>query len=172
MEDNIIGYDLNTPAKDGMDNITTALRELLNKYPSLGINDEITFQVLDATTGKAMFPTSSVAIIQEVEDVTEHVTQTCIYSFLVVYRASGLNENKKANVKEWLDNLGRWLQKETISINGTDYKLKSYPTLTSNREFTKIARTSQSYLYNTTEDKSEDWAISIQATYTNEFDRD
>jgi len=167
-EQKILGYDYSMPYADGTDNVTTALRELLNSYPELSTSDEITFSVLDTDSGKAMFPTSSVAILNEIEDVTGHVEQTCVYPFMVIYRVSGLTENRKANVKEWLDNLGRWLEKQEVNGN----VIESYPTLTKGKEFTKIARTSQGYLYNTSEDKVEDWAISIQATYTNEFDRD
>lgn len=167
-EEKILGYDYSMPYADGTDNVTTALRELLNSYPELSASDEITFSVLDTDSGKAMFPASSVAILKEIEDVTGHVAQTCIYPFIVLYRTSGLTENRKAAVKEWLDNLGRWIEKQEVNGN----KLESYPVLSGNREIKKIARTSQSYLYNTNEDKVEDWAISIQAIYTNEFDRD
>lgn len=168
----IVGYDYSIPRADGMDNVTTALRELLNSYPGLSSTDEITFSVLETDSGKAMFPTSSVAILNEKKDITSHVTQTCIYPFLLVYRTSGLSENRKANVKEWLDTLGKWLEKQKVTIDNVEYQLDDYPDLTGDREFTKIARTSQSHLYNTTEDKVEDWAISIQATYKNEYDID
>lgn len=166
-EQKILGYDYSMPYADGTDNITRALRELLNSYPELSASDEITFSVLNADSGKAMFPISSVAILSEKEDITGHVEQTCVYPFMVIYRTSGLTENRKANVKEWLDNLGRWLEKQEVKGN----ILNNYPALTGDMEFKKIARTSQGYLYNTNEDKVEDWAISIQATYTNEFDR-
>lgn len=166
-EQKILRYDYSMPYADGTDNITTALRELLNSYPELSASDEITFSVLNTDSGKAMFPTSSVAVTNEIIDITGHVEQTCAYAFIVLYRTSGLTENRKANVKEWLDNLGKWLERQEVKGN----ILESYPTLSSGMEFKTIARTSQAYLYNTSEDKVEDWGISIQATYKNEFDR-
>lgn len=167
-EQTIIGFDYNLPSANGTDNITSALLDLLNDFPSLPDGDEIIFSMLSADSGKAMFPTSSVAIADETEDITGHVTQTCIYPFLVIFRSKGYNsETRKANVKELLDDLGRWLEKQEVDGE----KLTEYPALLGDREFLKITRSSQSYLYGTSEDKTEDWAISIKATYRNEFDR-
>lgn len=163
----ILGYDFNIPSQDGTDNVTTALRELLNSFPLLEDDEEIAYNTLENDSGIGMFPTSSVAILTEKESVTGHVTQVCAYPFVVVARSKGLNENRKANQKEWLDDLGRWLEKQEVK----GYKLEKYPYLTETKKFEKISRASQSYLYGTGEDKSEDWAISIQATYKNEFDR-
>lgn len=171
-EQKIVGYDLNIPNADGTDNVTTALRTLVNDYPGLSAGDEIEFGVLEVDSGRAMFPTSSVAILSEKEDITGHVEQKCAYPFLLIYRTKGANENRKAAIKEWLDNFGRWLEKQEIVISGQTYKLDKYPALKGDREFLSISRQTQSYLYGTDEDKTEDWAISIQALYRNEFDRD
>lgn len=156
----IIGYDYDTILADGSDNITQTLMTLLNQYP--GMESEtakyIDFQLLDTVSGIAMFPSPSVAILTENESITGRVRQTCSYGFTVVYRTRTSNPNKE-RVKEWLDNLGRWIEKT------------EYPKLNGGKEFVKIARTTQAYLYGTTEDKAEDWAISLQATYSNEFDK-
>ena len=96
--------------------------------------------------------------------------QTCEYPFIVIYRASGLTESRKEKVKEWLDNLGRWLERQTVVINGTEYKLNDYPNLTRGRTFKNIQRVTPSYLDSINENKAENWAINIVATYKNEFD--
>lgn len=171
-EQKIVGYDYTMPYADGTDNVTTALMNLLNSYPGLDENDEITFSTLEVNSGKAMFPVSSVMILSEKKSITGHVTQTCAYPFVLIYRASGISEIRKAKIKEWLDNLGRWLSMQPVNINNEVYKLNSYPELSGEREFEKISSTSQGYLYGVTEDKAEDWAISIQATYKNEYDID
>lgn len=168
MAGKILRYDFDTLSADGSDNLTQTLRNLLNEYPFLSRRDIIEFQVLDTTKGIAMFPNPSVAILTEKEDVIGHVTQTCAYAFTVVYRTRSTN---KEYVKEWLDNLGRWLEKQAINKDDYEYKLERYPALAEGKEFIKIARSTQSYLYGTTEDKADDWAISMQATYRNEFDR-
>ena len=152
----IIKYDYDIVTADGSDNLTQAIMKLLNEFPQL--DGEIEFQTLDTTKGKAMFPNPSVAILTENESVTGHVRQMCAYAFTVVYRTRTTATNKE-KIKEWLDNLGRWLEHT------------KYPALEGEKEFKKIERTSQSYLYGETTDKAQDWAISLQATYTNEFDR-
>ena len=160
MVDKILKYDFDAISADGSDSVTQSLLELLNSYHGL---DDISikfieFQLLGANKGIAMYANPSVAILTEKESITGHVTQTCAYAFTVVFRISPTQQGKE-KIKEWLDNLGRWLE-ET-----------EYPALADGKKFLKISRTTQAYLYNTTEDKAEDWAISIQATYHNEFDR-
>lgn len=158
-------YDL-----DGQEVISTALMDLLNSYPNL-MGDEFKYATLADSKGKAIFPTSGSAIREEIRDVTGHVEQTCDYPFIVIYRASGLTESRKEKVKEWLDNLGRWLEKQPIIINDSEYVLDEYPTLTRGRKFQSIKRTSVAYLDSLNEDKAENWAINITATYKNEFDQ-
>lgn len=167
MEDNKeVVYDL-----DGQEVISTALMDLINQYPGLTQGDFVQYATLESSKGKAVFPISGSAIKSEVQDITGHVEQTCDYPFIVIYRASGLSESRKEKVKEWLDNLGRWLEKQTIVINKTEYHLEEYPLLTRGRDFQKIRRVSPSYLDSINDDKAENWAINITATYTNEFDR-
>lgn len=164
-ENNIIGYDL-----DAFDEITEALRSFLNTYPDLQ-GDEISFATLGEESGIAMFPTNSAAIRKEVESITGHVTQECQYPFFILYRAGGLSENRKANVKEWLDKLGRWLEKQPVKINGNIEVITDYPKLTEAREIKSIRRQSPAYLDSINENMSENWMISLNVTYSNEFDR-
>lgn len=164
-------YDYSTPQPNGEDNITKAIKELLNEFPRLSNSDIVEFQNMDATSGKAFYPTNSVAILREVDDITDHVTQTCAYNFLFIYRASGMNEKRRQAVKEWLDSLGRWLEKDTITVDSESYRLEDYPELADSKEFKSFKRQSQAYLYATNDNKVEDWGIMIQALYTNEFDR-
>ncbi len=156
---------------DGYDVVTAALRELINQYPNLSEGDEISFSMLGEDSGKAMFPVSGGVIETEKEDITGHVTQVCLYPFYVIYRAGGLTENRKASVKEWLDNLGKWLEKQPIRVNEESYVLKEYPPLTEDRKFLSINRQSPGYLDSTNENQTENWAIYISARYQNEFER-
>lgn len=165
MADKEVRYDI-----DGQEVVSTALMDLINKYPGLTQGEYIQYATLGDSKGKAVFPTSGSAIKKEIKDVTGHVEQTCDYPFIVIYRASGLSESRKEKVKEWLDNLGRWLEKQPIIVNGKEYQLEEYPTLTRGRKFKRIQRVSPSYLDSINEDKAENWAINITATYTNEYD--
>lgn len=164
MADKEIRYDI-----ESFDIVTQALRELINQFPLLG-SDEIAFSVLKAEGGKAMFPTSGAVIQSEIEDVTGNVEQHCLYPFTIVYRGAGLSENRKADVKEWLDTLGKWLERQPITVKGATQKLESYPELTGNRKFEKIERMSPAYLFEVSDDKVEDWLISIQAKYINTYE--
>lgn len=154
---------------DGYDAVTSALRELLNQYPALSDNDEIAFASLGEDSGKAMFPISGAAVETEKTSVTGKVTEVCLYPFYVIYRAAGLSENRKATVKEWLDNLGKWLEQKKVLINGTEYQLKKLPPLTDGREFLSISRQTPAYLDTVNENQSENWAIYISARYQYEY---
>lgn len=163
-EEKQVRYDI-----DGYDTVTSALRGLLNQYPGLAENDEIAFASLDEDSGKAMFPTSGAVIETERRSVTGKVTEVCLYPFYVIYRASGLSENRKAKVKEWLDNLGKWLEQKKVLIDGTEYKLSEYPPLTDGRKFLSIERQTPAYLDTVNENQSENWAIYISARYQYEY---
>lgn len=159
-----VKYDI-----DGYEAVTSALRELLNQYPALSENDEIAFSTLGEDSGKAMYPVSGSVIETEKRSITGKVTKVCLYPFYIIYRASGLNENRKAKVKEWLDTLGKWLEQQTVIIDEKEYRLDELPPLTDDRKFLSIERQSPSYLDTVNENKSENWAIYITARYQYEY---
>lgn len=164
MAEKQVKYDV-----DGYDAVTSALRELLNQYPGLERGEEITFSVLEETSGIGMFPVSGAVVENEKRSVTGKVTEVCLYPFYIIYRASGLNENRKARVKEWLDTLGKWLEQKKVLIDGEEYALSELPPLTDGRKFLSISRQTPAYLDNANEDKTEDWAIYISARYQYEY---
>lgn len=165
MAEEQIRYDV-----EGYDAITAALRELLNQYPGLQqTGDEISFSTLGEDSGKTMYPISGAVIEREQRFILGDVRQVCQYPFHVIYRAAGLSENRKAAVKEWLDNLGRWLEGQSVKINGVEYRMEEYPALSDNRRFISISRQTPAYLSAINENNSEDWVIYILARYTNEF---
>jgi len=161
--------DINKYDLGGYEAVTRALWDLLDSFPALD-GDEFLFAEIDAEKGKAFIPISGAKILRETRDVTDHVTQQCAYPFMVIYKAAGLSENNKANVKEWLDTLARWLAKEPVTIKGSDYKLDDYPPLTGNREMKRIECTSPSYLASVNTENVEQWEIMLQAIYNNEYD--
>lgn len=161
-----VRYDLN-----GIPVITDALISLLNEYPGLTDMDEITFADLDEDGGITIVPISGAVIETEKTDITDHVTQVCLYPFYVIYREKDLSERRKIKTKEWLDNLGMWLERQIVTINNTEYQLEEYPDLTGDRKFLSIERQSPAYLDKNEEDATEDWVIYISARYQNEFNR-
>lgn len=165
MADKKVEYDI-----DGYDVVTDALITLINQYPALE-EDCITFSTLGEDCGKSMFPVTGAVVESTKESITGHVTQVCLYPFYIIYREAGLSEQNKANVKEWLDNLGKWLEKKKVLINNSEYQLEEYPTLTGERKFLEISRQTPGYLDNTSENMVENWAIHISARYQYEYDK-
>lgn len=121
--------------------------------PAFSDGDEITFSTLNENDGKAMFPVSGAIIETEKESITGHVNQVCLYPFYVIYRQALLTENRKADIKEWLDTLGKWLEMQPVTINGENCTLSEYPPLTGNREFLSIDRQTPAYLDSTNDNK-------------------
>lgn len=156
---------------EGYDLITSALMSLVNSYPGLEEGEEFSFAQLNDDEGIAIFPSTGAFIYEEKESITGHVTQMCQYPFTVVYRASGLNQNRKINAKEWLDTFGRWIEKKTVTIDGVEYTLESWPELTENRKIREMYRQTPSYLLDVPDNKSENWIEEIIIRYRAEFDR-
>lgn len=164
MADKTVRYDI-----DGYEAVTSALRVLLNKFPLLEHGEEITFSSLEEESGIALFPVSGAIVETEKRSVTGKVTEVCLYPFFVVYRASGLSENRKAKVKEWLDSLGMWLEQKDIVVDTERYVLNELPPLTDGRKFLSIDRQTPAYMDNSNEDRTEDWVIYISARYQYEY---
>lgn len=146
------------------DIITTMLYDLINDFPLLSSGDSFSFSVLSEDRGKAFFPSSGAIIESNIEDVLGGIEQICNYPFTVVYRAAGLDETRRAQIKEWLDNLGRWLEGQTITSQSASYKIE-YPELTGDRKILSIRRTTPAYLDSINANKSENWAIAISLRY-------
>jgi hypothetical protein len=160
-------YDL-----DGHESVTLAILDVVNQYPGLLDGDSIKFGIPDEDNGKAMTPISSGIIATEREDVTGRVVQICNYPFYVVSRTGALSNALKISAKEWLDDLGKWLEKQAIVVNGETFKLDEYPQLTGAREFISIERQTPAFLETMQEGQIENWSIYITAQYRNEFLKD
>lgn len=153
------------------DLLTPAIRDLMDSYPGLDEGEKFSFGQLDESYGKAIFPTTGAIVQYQKESITGHVEKMCLYPYTVVYRASGLTQGRKVNVKEWMDMLGRWLEKQPVKIGDTVYQLSDYPELAGDSDkIEEIARQTPAYLAATNADMSEDWVMNIQARYWIEYD--
>lgn len=150
--------------------LSGVLLNLLNAYPGLE-GKSILFSSLDATYGLGFFPTSGAALLSNTESITGKVTQICSYPFAVVYRAAFKAGGRKLNAKEFLDNLGRWLERQEITINGVKYKLDGYPALAEGQKIKQITRTNPAHLDATYNDGVEDWVISLTLRYENIYNK-
>ena len=157
---------------DGTDAVSKVLITLLNTFPGLTSGMSVQFATLEDKSGIGFFPTSGAALLKDTESITGHVSQVCLYTFNVIYRAAPKTEAQRMRIKEFLDMLGKWLEKQEIKIGTSVYQIQDYPPLTSgNRKIKSITRSSAAYLYAANQDKVEDWLITIQLKYDNEFDK-
>ena len=164
MADNVV-YDV-----EGYEALTPAIMDLINQYPGLD-GKTFAFSKLSDKGGLAMFPNSGAVVNLQRISITGKVYQECVYPFFLYYRAAGLSENRKATLKEWLDNLGRWLERQPVKIGNETYTLENYPELTQDRKIIYFQRQSPAYLGGVSEDKTEDWVIAINLRYSNSFIR-
>lgn len=157
---------------DGADAMSSVLLGLLNQFPGLiDGNKIVVFTMMTETSGIGFYPVSGPAVQNDNEDVTGHVKQVCVYPFSVVYRSAPKSEKQRIRIKEFLDALGRWLERQPVMISDVEQQLTSYPTLTTGRRIKSISRTSPAYLNAAYQDGIEDWIIGAQMIYENEFDR-
>lgn len=156
---------------DGYEIVTNAIKDLLNSFPMLGIDETIRFSTLGEDSGISFYPVSGAVIATETTSVTGKVNQLCNYPFYIVYRTAADGQNAKISIKEWLDSLGKWLEKQPILVAGETEQLTEYPTLTGGREITEIARQTPAFLNETNSENVQDWVISLALKYRNIFYR-
>ena len=157
---------------DGTDAVSRVILNLLNTFPGLSQSQSVLFATLEETSGIGFFPISGAAYLSDKEDISGHVRQVCLYPFNVVYRAAPKSEKQRMRIKEFLDLLGKWLEKQPITVNNIAHQLTDYPELSSgNRVIKSINRSTPAYINAAYQDGIEDWMISIRLTYENEFNR-
>lgn len=156
---------------DGFETLTSAIMDTINTYPGLDDGERFTFSTIPNEEGLTVIAATGALIVDHHESITDHVWETCNYPFTVLYRASGLNEKRKIAAKEWLDTLAKWLQRQTVTIDGNTYQLRKWPMLSGDRRIKTIMQQSPAYLASMNEDKSENWIMNMAIQYYNEYDR-
>lgn len=154
----------------GYDLLTEAVRTLLNQYPGLFSDEIIKFEELEKEYGIAFSADGGALIMNEKVSITDHVVQECQYPFFVVYRLDGKNETHKLEVQRFLDNMGKWLCKELVTLDGVEHRLKAYPPLSGERNIARIT-VMNSYGLAPSEDGTQDWVLPVTVQYKKEFDR-
>lgn len=152
----------------GFDILTRAIKDLLNEFPGLD-GQKIYFEELGEESGLAFSSDAGALVMAERRSITNYITQTCQYPFLVIYRTTATREFQKINVSAFLDMLGKWICKEPVEIDGVTYQLSKYPELSSGRKITRITR-DNSYGSALNENKTQDWILPVSVQYTNEFE--
>lgn len=151
--------------------VTEALKDMLNQYPGLLDGEKILFSTLSDTTGISFYPVTGAVISEERTSVTGKVRQLCNYTFCVVYRTTAVASAVKTDIKEFLDDICNWLERQPVVIDGEPYQLEAYPKLTGGREIKRIMRQSMAYLDKVYEDNTQDWVCKLSLEYKNIFYR-
>lgn len=154
---------------DGEETLSRTLVDLLNTFPGMN-GRKVCFSTLGNDAGIGFFPLSGAVVTREEKDITGTVHQTCQYPFLLIYRSAPQNEIAKIRIKEFLDTIGKWVERQTVSIDGKQFLLENYPELEGNRKIKSVARTTPAYLDSVTDDGIEDWSVSVTCIYTNQFE--
>lgn len=161
MEAKPIGADVS-----GYEIMTNAVLKLLNSFPGLN-GREIYFEELQETSGIAFSANSGALVMAERRSITDHVRQTCQFPFYLIYRTDGPDEYRKLKVQQFFDEIGKWICKEPVEINGQVYRA-IYPPLSGSRKIIRITR-NNSYGLEPGENKVQDWLMPVTVEYTNEF---
>lgn len=151
----------------GFDVLKQAVLSLLNQYPALDGRD-FSFSGLADDGGMSMEPESGALVYTERKFIDGSVKQECQFPFYAIYRSGASSEYLKLNVITFLDNLGAWLCKEKVTIDGVAHQLAQYPALTGGRKITDITRFN-SYGLEPNENGTQDWVLPVTVNYTHEF---
>lgn len=166
MEDNKpIGKDA-----DGKDILADAIKTLLNQYPGLHDGEKIKYEELGTDSGIAFYADAGALIYSEKEDVCGTMHQVCQYPLIVVYRTASDKERQKLSVQRFLDNLGKWICREPVAVDGIETRLSAFPELSRGRVIKRITR-DNSYGTEPQANGVQDWLLPITVKYEYDWEK-
>ena len=154
---------------DGKDILADAMKLLLNQYPGLYDGETIKYEELGTDSGIAFFADAGALIYSEKEDVCGMMHQVCQYPFIVVYRTASEKERQKLSAQKFLDNLGKWICREPVTIDGAETRLSAFPELSRGRVIKRITR-DNSYGTEPQENGVQDWLLPLSVRYENTYE--
>ena len=154
---------------EGTDVMSSLIVNLVNQFPGLKQREEIKFATLGKDKGIAFYPTSGAAILNETETIIGEVKQVCSYPFIIIYKSSPRTELERLKIKEFLDALGKWLERQPIKVNNKTYVLQEYPKTGSTRKIESVELVQPAFLAGVDTNNVEHWEISCRVNYRNEF---
>lgn len=134
-----------------------------------GYNETIKFEELGKESGIAFSADNGALVYSEKEDVCGTMHQVCQYPFYVVYRTASDKERQKLSVQKFLDNLGKWICREPVIINGSETRLNAFPELSQGRVIKRITR-DNSYGLEPQESGVQDWLLPLSVRYENTYE--
>ena len=155
---------------EGYEILTEAMKSLLNQYPGLDKGEKIKYEELDANNGISFYANTGALIFSEKEDICGTIHQVCQYPFIVVYRTASDKERQKLSVQKFLDDLGKWICREPVTVNGSEMRLSFFPDLSRGRVIKRITR-DNSYGTQPQENGVQDWLLPITVKYEYEWEK-
>lgn len=159
---NEIEYDYNT------EELSRVILDLVNSYP--GFDEPISFADISEDGGMTIFPLSGAVIKSKKCSITNHVTMMCMYPFCVMQKIYGISESIKIRIKEEMDKMGKWLERQpVVNRDGTVWLLESYPSV-NGIKIKDIKRESPAFIDSVSDDKGEAWILNCNVDYEKEYD--
>lgn len=155
---------------EGYDILRDAMKALLNQYPGLLEDQKIKYEEIGKDGGICFFSEAGALIYSEKEDICGTMHQVCQYPFFVVYRADSQKERQKNQIQNFLENLGRWICREPITIDGSEARLSAFPELSRGRVIKRIIR-DNSYGTEPQENGVQDWLLPITVKYEYDWEK-
>lgn len=155
---------------EGYEILTEAMKALLNQYPGLYDGEKIKYEELRTDSGISFYADTGALIFSEKEDICGTMHQVCQYPFIVVYRTASDKERQKLSVQKFLDNLGKWICREPVTVDGTETRLSAFPELSRGRVIKRITR-DNSYGTEPQENGVQDWLLPITVKYEYEWEK-
>lgn len=87
------------------------------------------------------------------------------YAFFLRYRVRPATDERRLAEQERLEALAKWLEGQTVTYGGTEYKLSAYPELADNRTIETIVRTSGAFTAQMADDGTVDYQVYLQLRY-------
>ena len=155
---------------EGYEILTEAMKALLNQYPGLYDGERIKYEELGTDSSISFYADTGALIFSEKEDICGTMHQVCQYPFIVVYRTASDKERQKLSVQQFLDNLGKWICREPVIIDGAETRLSAFPELSRGRVIKRITR-DNSYGTEPQENGVQDWLLPITVKYEYDWEK-
>ncbi len=152
---------------DGNETLAHAVGEMLNQFGAL-YGREISYEELAQESGIAYSSDNGALVYSEQENILGGYTQECQYPFYIVYRLNSTAEWQNLAAAQFMDNIGKWICGEPVTINGEETALEHFPALSGNRVIKRIVRQNY-YALEPNASGVQDWLLPVTVQYTNEI---
>lgn len=90
--------------------------------------------------------------------------------FILGYKGRQSSDNRKIKTVDLLNNIGKWLGKEKVTVDDKEYVLKEYPVLSDNRKITRIEQQTVPYISDIDEKSNITYVCTVKVTYLKEVE--